>query len=152
MKEEPNEDKISENYIEPDITIEYIFIERAEEQYKPINDDQGYQMGFFNLFISGSFKNDNLPAFKSQLLTELNYSVKTYEHFTSEEIDLNQYKFGLVDNDKIITEFNVMDEAFFQAMMDSVRNLMIVGSNFNIDKFRNHEIFNRWFDIYTNRI
>ena len=148
----PDKDKNLDNYIECDIGIEYIFIERAEKQIKPINDDQGYLMGFFNVFISGKFKNDNLPAFKSQLLNELNYSVKTNNHFTSEAIDLSEYKFGLVDNERIVTEFTIMDDAFFKAMMDSLRNLMIVGANFNIEKFKTHELFNKWFDKYTKRI
>jgi len=148
----PDKDNILENYVEPDITIEYIFIERAEKQVKPINDDQGYLMGFINVFISGEFKNDNVLAFKTQLLNELNYSVKTYDHFKSEAIDLNEYKFGLVNNDRIVTEFTIMNEAFFKALMESLRNLMIVGANFNIEKFKAHELFNQWFNNYTNRI
>ena len=76
-----DEEKIIENYVESDVTVEYIFIEKAEEQIKPINDDQGYQMGFFNMFFSGTFKNDNLLAFKTQLLGELNYIAKPYDYF-----------------------------------------------------------------------
>jgi len=148
----PDRDKSSENIIEPDITVEYIFIERAEKQVKPINDDQGYLMGFINVFISGRFKNDNVLAFKTQILNELNYSVKTYDHFKSESIDLSEYKFGLINNDRTVTEFTVMNEAFFKALMDSIRNFMIVGTNFNIEKFKHHEIFDEWFDNYTNRI
>ncbi|MFX1470285.1 MAG: hypothetical protein ACFFB8_16710 [Promethearchaeota archaeon] len=147
----PDEEKILEPYIEPDITIEYIFIEKADKQIKPINNDQGYLMGFFNLFITGTFKNDNLNDFKTMLLNELNYSVRTYDHFKSEKIDLDDYKFGLIDNDKNVTEFNEMDEEFFQALLASLRNLMIVGKNFNIEKFKFHEIFDRWFDKYTTR-
>ena len=64
----PNRDRILEKNVEPDITVEYIFIERAEKQVKPINDDQGYLMGFINIFISGRFKNDNVLAFKTQIL------------------------------------------------------------------------------------
>ena len=67
-----DKEKIMENYVEPDITVEYIFIENAIEQIKPINDDQGYLMGSFNLFISGQFKNNNLTAFKDLLLDEIN--------------------------------------------------------------------------------
>lgn len=148
----PDKEKILEKYLEPDVVIEYIFIERAEEQIKPINDDQGYQMGFFNIFISGTFKNDNLLIFKTQILDELNYSVKIYDHFKSKAVDLNEYKFGLVDNDRNVIEFKIMDNAFFKALMDSLRNLMIVGTNFNIEKFKTHDIFNHWFDNYTNRI
>ncbi len=147
----PNKEKILENYVEPDITIEYIFVEKADEQIKPINDDQGYLMGYFSLFITGTFKNDNLNDFKTLLLNELNYSVKTYDHFKSERINLNDYKFGLINNDKNVTEFNEMDEVFFQALLASLRNLMIVGKNFDIEKFKFHEIFNLWFDKYTNR-
>ncbi len=148
----PDKDNTLENYVEPDISIQYIFIERAKKQVKPINDDQGYLMGFFNVFISGEFKNDNVLAFKTQLLNELNYSVKTYDHFKLEAIDLSEYKFGLVNNDRIVTEFTIMNEAFFKALMESLRNLMIVGANFSIEKFKTHEIFNQWFDNYTNRI
>ncbi len=148
----PDEEEIQDNIIDPDITVEYIFIEKAEEQIKPINDDQGYQMGFFNLFVSGSFKNDNLTEFKKQVLFELDFSVKEYEHFKSEKLDLNDYKFALVDNDKHIIEFHIMDEAFFTALLASLRNLMIVGKNFDIEKFKRHEIFNEWFDKYTNRV
>ncbi len=148
----PDKNNSLENFVEPDISIQYIFIERAEKQVKPINDDQGYLMGFFNVFISGEFKNDNVLAFKTQLLNELNYSVKTYDHFKSEAIDLSEYKFGLVNNDRIVTEFTIMNEAFFKVLMESLRNLMIVGANFNIEKFKTHEIFNQWFDNYTNRI
>ena len=147
-----DKDDILENYVEPDITIEYIFIERAEKQIKPINDDQGYLMGFINVFFSGEFKNDNLLMFKTQILNELNYCMKTYDHFKSESIDLSEYKFGLVNNDRIVTEFTIMNEAFFKALMESLRNLMIVGTNFNIEKFKFHEIFSEWFDNYTNRI
>ena len=148
----PDKEKILENYVEPDITIEYIFVEKADKQEKPINADQGYLMGFFNLFITGTFKNDNLKDFKAKLLNELNYSVKTYDHFKSERINLGHYKFGIVDNDRNVTEFNEMDEAFFQALLASLRNLMIVGKNFDIEKFKLHEIFNLWFDKYTNRV
>jgi len=151
MREEPDRDKILENYIEADVTIEYIFIERAEEKLKPINDDQGYQMGFFNVFITGGFRNDNLLAFKTQLIEELNYSLKTYDHFKSEAIDLNQYKFGLIDNERNISEFTDMKEVFFKALMNSLRNLLIVGTNFDLEKFMNHDIFYRWFDNYTNK-
>ncbi|MBY9010743.1 MAG: hypothetical protein KGD70_00035 [Candidatus Lokiarchaeota archaeon] len=147
----PNKDKILENYREPDVIIEYIFIERAEKQIKPINDDQGYQMGYFNVFFSGTFKNDNFLSFKTQLIDELNYSVKTYDHFNSETVDLNCYKFGLVDNDRNVSEFKVLNEAFLKDLISSLRNLMIVGTNFAIEKFMSHDIFNRWFGNYTNR-
>ncbi|MFW9948866.1 MAG: hypothetical protein ACFFKA_01915 [Candidatus Thorarchaeota archaeon] len=152
MKKNKDErEKILKNYVKPDIIVQYLFIERAEKQIKPINDDQGYQMGYFNILISGTFKNDNLLAFKTLLLDELKFSVKEYEVFKAESINLNEYKFGLVDNDRNIKEFNDMDESFFKALIDSLRNLIIVGNNFDVEKFKTHEIFNRWFDEFTNR-
>lgn len=65
---------------------------------------------------------------------------------------LSEYKFGLVNNDRIVTEYTIMNEVFFNALIDSLGNLMIVGTNFNIEKFMRHEVFNEWFDNYTNRI
>ncbi|MFX0001766.1 MAG: hypothetical protein ACFE88_16770, partial [Candidatus Hermodarchaeota archaeon] len=102
--------------------------------------------------ISGKLKNDNLIDFKQRILQELNYCVKTYHHFKSERINLDDYKFGLLDNDRNVTEFNEMNEKFFQALLASLRNLLIVGKNFDIEKFKSHEIFYRWFDKYTNRV
>lgn len=148
----PNNDNILENYVEPDAVIEYIFIERAEEQIEPINDDQGYLMGFFNIFFSGTFKNNNLTGFKNQIINELNYSLKTYDHFKSKSFDTTLYKFGLVDNERNITEFTEMSELFFKELIASLRNLMIVGNNFDIENFKRHHIFNQWFDTYTNKI
>ncbi|NHJ20226.1 MAG: hypothetical protein EAX91_04720 [Candidatus Lokiarchaeota archaeon] len=148
----PDNDNTLENYVEPDAVIEYIFIERAEEQNKPINDDQGYIMGFFNIFFSGTFKNNYLAEFKNQILNELNYSLKTYDHFKSKAIDMTLYKFGLVDNERNITEFTEMSESFFKELIASLRNLMIVGNNFDIENFKRHHIFNQWFDTYTNKI
>lgn len=147
----PDEEKILENHVEPDITIEYIFIEKADTQIKPINDDQGYLMGFFSLFISGEFKNNSLMDFKKLLLDELNYSVKTYDHFKSSKIILGDYKFALVDNNQKVSEITEMDENFFQALITSQRNLMIVGKNFIIENFQRHYLFYEWFDEYTNR-
>ena len=148
----PDEEKIIENYVEPDIIVEYIFIEKVDNQIKPINDDQAYQMGFFDLFISGQFKNNNLTAFKDLLLDEINYSVKTYDHFKSERVDLKDYKFGIVDNEKNVKVFDLMDEEFFKTLISSIRNLMIVGKNFDIEKFKEHQLFDKWFDKFSNRV
>ena len=147
-----NKDKISENYQKPHIIVQYLFIERAENQIKIINNDQGYQMGYFTINISGKFKNDNPLAFKKQVLDELNYSVKCHEFFKSKSISLEEYKFGLVDNDGKVREFKDMDEVFFAALTHSLRNLMIVGNNFNIKKFTKHEIFYDWFENYSNKV
>ncbi|KKK41606.1 hypothetical protein LCGC14_0704340 [marine sediment metagenome] len=146
-----DEDKIRENYVEPDITIDYIFIEKAGTQIKPINDDQGYQMGFFSLFVSGKIENDNLMDFKKLMLDELNYSVKIYDHFKSNKVNLGDYKFALVDNNKNVSEFAELDKKLFLALIASQRNLMIVGKNFSIKDFKRHHLFIQWFDEHTNR-
>ncbi|NVM55440.1 MAG: hypothetical protein HWN66_17165 [Candidatus Helarchaeota archaeon] len=146
-----DEEKILEHYVEPDATMEYLFVEKAENQIKSINDDQGYQMGFMSIFFTGKFANNNLASFKTQLLDELNYSVKEYNYFKSEKVDLNEYKFFLVDNNKNTTEFAVMDEGFYEVLIASLRNLVIVGKNFDLEKFKHHRIFNDWFDEYSNR-
>ena len=137
--------------MEPDVVVEYLFIEKAEKQVKPVNDDQAFIMGFFNIFLTGKFKNNSLSKFRALLLDELNYSLKTYDHFKTKELKLEEYKFALVDNFKNITEFEAFDEQFFDALINSLRNLLIVGKNFDISKFKHHEIFDRWFDRYTNR-
>lgn len=148
----PNNDNAIKNNVKPDAVIEYIFIERAEEQIKPFNNDQGYLMGFFNIFFSGTFKNNNLIVFKNQLINELNYSLKTYDHFKSKSFNMSLYKFGLIDSERNITEFTEMSESFFKELIASLRNLMIVGNNFDIENFKRHHIFNQWFDTYTNKI
>ena len=148
----PDKEKILENYVEPDIIIEYFFIEKAENQIEPINDDQGYLMGFINLFSSGNFKNNNLEGFKQFLLDELNYSLKTYDHFKSELIVLEDYKFALIDNDQNFIEYGQLNKEFFDALITSLRNLMVVGKNFDITNFKRHHLFHEWFDNYTNRM
>ncbi|HUY01260.1 MAG TPA: hypothetical protein VMV49_16990 [Candidatus Deferrimicrobium sp.] len=144
-------EKILENYVEPDATGAYLFLERAQKQIKPINDDQGYMMGFFNLYYSGTFKNDSLKAFKNELLEELNYSLKTYEYFKVKTLNLLDYKFGLVDNTQEIHEFDVMDEIFFEELKDSWMNLIIVGKNFDLTQFKNQPLFLEWFKNYANK-
>jgi len=123
-------DKILENYIEPDAPVEYLFVEKAEEQVKVINDDQGYIYGFINISYSGEFKNDNIDSFKQLLEEELNYCLKEYNSFKTDVIDFNDYKFGLIDNYKNIMEYNVMNDLFFNDLIKSLRNLLIVGKDF----------------------
>lgn len=146
-----DEDQIMDNFVEPDATVEYLFVEKAEKQIKAINDDQGYMMALLNIFFSGQFVNNNVTAFKSILLDELNFSVQESKVFKNKSVDLNDYKFYLIDNDKNATEFAVMDEDFYAALMKSLRNLVIVGKNFELEKFKHHELFNEWFDKYSNR-
>ncbi|TXT65813.1 MAG: hypothetical protein BAJALOKI1v1_380021 [Promethearchaeota archaeon] len=151
MNEEKQE-HIIENYISPDAIVDYLFIEKVEEQHKLINDDQGYQMGFFNLFFTGSTKNYELNIFKKQLAEELDTSLKTYDRFQNTHFIIEHYKFGFVDNDKQISLFREMDEEFFEYFKRTLRNLLIIGQNFDIERFQHHEIFNYWFDEYSNSV
>ncbi len=144
-------ESIEENYLTPDATVEYLFVEKAEMQLKPINDDQGYIMGFISLFFTGDFKNDDVESFTSLLLDELNLSVQDSDLFRTVSVNLKDYKFALVDNDKKITAFEVLDLHFYDALKASLRNLLIVGKNFDIEAFKHDDIFNEWYDEYTNR-
>ena len=62
-----DKDKIMDNYIEPDATVEYLFIEKAQQQIEVINDDQAYSMAYVYINFTGPFENNNLTAFKKFL-------------------------------------------------------------------------------------
>ena len=136
-----------ENFENPDAKVEYIFIERVEKQEKTINDEQGYLIGFINLF----FKEVDYKAFKTLVQDQLNLAVKHSDYFQNKEINLNDYKFVLVDNEKNFQIFDSIDELFYQALIASLRNLLIVGNNFDIDEFKYHDIFYDWYENYSNR-
>ncbi|TFG05194.1 MAG: hypothetical protein EU536_02810 [Promethearchaeota archaeon] len=144
------DEDIMDNYVTPHATVEFLFVEKAERQIEPINEDQGYIMAYINMFFTGQFANNNLSMFKALLEDELNFSVKE-SYFQNKEVDLRDYKFYLIDNEKNTREFLEMSEDFFEELMASLRNLLIVGKNFEIEPFKNHEIFLRWFDEYSNR-
>lgn len=145
-----DEEKILENYEEPDVAVEYLFIEKTDRQIKVINDDQGYMMGVVNLYFTGKFPNANLPAFKTILLEELNLSLEDLYGTKEKSVDFADYKFYLIDNDQNATEFAILDESFFEALLASLRNLVIVGNNFDLAAFKEHSIFRDWFDQYSN--
>lgn len=154
MKEEDefDEEKILANYKEPDINIEYLFIERAPEQVKVINDDQGYMYLHYAIMLAVKFSNDNVERVRKDILEELNYCVKTYDYFKSEKIDLGEYKLGIVDDDMNIAEYDTFDGQFYEALKASTRNFAIYGRNFDIHSFKYHEIFTKWFDKYSNHM
>ncbi len=136
-----------ENSESPLAKVEYMFVEKVKKQVKTINDDQGYLMGFINVFS----KSDNFNSFKTLLHEELNFSVKSYDYFNIKEVALDEYKFGLVDNEKNIQTFEKIDETFYQALKASLRNLLIIGKNFNIEEFKHLEIFDSWYESCSNR-
>jgi len=136
-----------ENSESPLAKVEYIFVEKAEKQEKTINDDQGYLMGFINFFS----KNNNYNSFKTLLHKELNFSVKSHDYFKNQEVDLNDYKFALVDNERNIQTFEEIDESFYNELKASLRNLLIIGKNFKAEEFKHLEIFDDWYENYSNR-
>jgi hypothetical protein len=69
----------------------------------------------------------------------------------AKSVDFADYKFYLIDNEKNATKFAVLDEAFFDALLASLRNLVIVGENFDLEAFKEHTLFHEWFDKYNNR-
>ncbi len=139
---------VRENYIEPVATVEYLFIERADEQVKPLNDYQGWISGYFNIFSSGKDANDNLNDFKKLVVSELNYILNEYENFNEKEFIPEKYVFYLVENGKFVKEFIQIDDVFYTALRASSHNLMIVGTNFDVQAFSEHEIFRTWVKEY----
>ncbi|MFX0070795.1 MAG: hypothetical protein ACFFAO_06870 [Candidatus Hermodarchaeota archaeon] len=146
-----DKDQIFENYVEPDATIEYFFLEKSEEHVRCVDNNRGYLYGFINISFSGEFKNDNVTSFRELIEDELNFCIKENEYFVSENIDFNDYKFGIVDNYENITEYEIMDEIFFSDLIKSLRNLLIVGKNYDWEEIKRHNIFHEWFEKYTNR-
>jgi len=136
-----------ENFESPDAKVEYLFIQRVEKQEKTINDEQGYLIGFINLF----FKEVDYKSFKILIQDQLNLAVKYSDYFQNREINLDDYKFALVDNENNYQIFDVIDEFFYEALVASLRNLMIEGKNFDIEEFKYHDIFYDWYENYSNR-
>ena len=48
-------------------------------------------------------------------------------------------------------EFEGFNEQFYVAFLDSFKNVMIVGKNFDIKTFKLHEIFDEWFENHANK-
>ncbi len=71
-----NKKKILKNYVEADAAVEYLFVEKAEKQVQVINDDQGYMMGYQNLYLSGPHANITWEKFRAEFLEELDWSPK----------------------------------------------------------------------------
>ena len=135
------------NFESPDAKVEYLFVERVEKQEKTINDEQGYLIGFINLF----FKKIDYKAFKTLVQEQLSLAVKYSDYFQNKEINLDDYQFVLVDNEKNFQVFDVIDEPFYDALVASLRNLLIVGKNFDVVDFKYHDIFYDWYENYSNR-
>jgi hypothetical protein len=108
-------------------------------------------MAYVYINFTGPFENNNLTAFKKFLQEELICSLQDLKNFTDKSINFDDYKFYLVDNDKNTIEFAVMDEIFYEALIASLRNLVIVGKNFDFEAFKDHRIFLEWFDKYSNK-
>jgi len=134
-----------------DRKVQFLLIENVEEQIKPINDDQANHIGSLNLFYSRSFANASLSIFKDFALYEFEEIMKKNDSFKSKKFQEEDYKFALVDINKEITEYDAFDEVFFEVFMDSLMNIMIVGKNFDIEKFKQHVIFIEWFDNKANK-
>ena len=121
MKHKKNDELTKfQNRVEPEFTVEYLFIEKAKEQIEPINDDQGYQMGCIYIYTRGWYINNNLEDFLEILLDHLIYSLKEYDRFKNKTLDLKDYKFFLIDRDKNATEFAELDEEFYEALTHSL--------------------------------
>ncbi|MDD1778747.1 MAG: hypothetical protein LUQ65_11330 [Candidatus Helarchaeota archaeon] len=108
-------------------------------------------MGNIFLNFTGEFADANLSGFKRQLHEDLNFSLQNLYNSKEKSVDFADYKFYLIDNDKNATEFAVLDDVFFDALLTSLRNVVIVGKNFDLGAFKEHSLFHEWFDKYSNR-
>jgi len=108
-------------------------------------------MAYIPINFTGPFENNNLTAFKKLLQEEINFSLQDLKNSKNESVNFDDYTFYLVDNDKNTVEFSVMDEIFFDALMASLRNLVIAGKNFDLESFKQHPLFLEWFDKYSNK-
>jgi len=81
----------------------------------------------------------------------LNFCVEEYDHFKTEKFVLDDYKFGLVDNDENITVHQHLDEEFYEILRASLGNLIIAGKNLDFERLKTHDLFREWFDKYSNR-
>ena len=134
-----------------DLTVEYLFIEKAKIQEKVINDDQAYTMAFINFFLDKGEKRDSFIYFKELLNDELNFTIKSYDYFNIDNLNFEEYKYGIVDKKKKIKEYSSLNRKCFNELINTSRNLLIVGNNFDIEKFKEHEIFNEWFQKFCNK-
>jgi hypothetical protein len=133
------------------VIVEYLFIEYAEEQVKPINDDQGYQYGFINVLRSDFTRNDSLVAFRDFLFDDLNFSARTYEHFKKKSVKLTDYKFAIVESSGKITEYVAIDAKMANELGKAARGLMIVGKNLDLHAVQETATFRTWFETYVKR-
>jgi len=133
------------------VIVEYLFIEYAEEQVKPINDDQGYQYGFINVLRSDFTRNDSLAAFRDFLFDDLNFSARTYEHFKKKSVKLTDYKFAIVESSGKITEYGAIDAKMANELGKAARGLIIVGKNLDLHAVQETATFRTWFETYVKR-
>ena len=145
-----NDSSAFPSYNGPTFILKFLLIEKAEEQIKTINDDQAYLCGRINLFLYGPFHNMRYGAIKSYVPYEIEDSMKKNDSFMTKKFQEEDYKFALIEKDKSFNEFEEIDYKFYVAFLDSLKNLLIAGKNFDIEEFTHHEIFNEWFDNHAN--
>ena len=133
------------------VIAEYLFIEYAEKQAKPMNDDQGWQCGFINVPESDFTQKDSFAAFRDFLLDELSFSARTYDHFKRKSVELTDYKFAIVESSGNITEYAAIDAKMLNELGKAARGLMIVGKNLDLHAVQETATFRTWFDTYVKR-
>jgi hypothetical protein len=131
------------------VIVEYLFIEYAEEQAKPVNDDQGYQYGFINTLKSDFTRSDSLAEFRDFLFDDLSFSARTYDHFKRKSVELTDYKFAVVESSGKITEYAAIDAKMMNELGKAARGLMIVGKNLDLHAVQETATFRTWFDTYV---
>jgi hypothetical protein len=135
--------KIENNQLLPDKTVEYFFLERSDKGDDIINPDQGYLFGIVNIFSTGDFPNHTSPQFLTDLSSELKFAMKSYDIFKNKQLSLTDYHFGIVADDQlqVFAEFN--DECM-DLLLKTDGRLIIAGETFRFEEFLSHTLFLNW--------
>jgi hypothetical protein len=131
------------------LTVEYLFVEYAERQVAPINDDQGWQCGFMDVPKSDFEAPDSFAVFRDFLLDELNYCAKTCEQFKRKSVQPTDYRFAVVDANGRTTTSTALDAKLMKALRQGARGLMIIGRNMDLHAFQGTDVFRNWFETYV---
>lgn len=133
------------------VIVEYLFIEYAERQVKPMNDDQGWQCGFINVPKSDFAQKDSVAEFRDFVLDELNFSARTYEQFKRKSVVLKDYKFAVVEPSGLMREYATLGAKLMKDLGKGARGLMVVGRNLDLHAIQETDVFHKWFETYVKR-
>ena len=142
-------DKIPTTNAEPDAILEYFFVDKDFDQEDPVKYKKGTFYDSIDLFFTGKNKNADLATFRNLLPLKVRARADELIYFEDRAIDLRDYKYGVIDEDKKITEFDSIDENFFNALKKTLK-LIIFGKDFDLERFKTHKVFEDFYKINGN--